>query len=103
MQASEETWFALFKAKYMPDGNFFNSRSMGTSRFSQELHKVEHLFKCGALHRVKDGKKTSFWEDVWCAEVPLKIQFPEIFKMCRLPKVWVSDCWDSEGWDIPLR
>jgi hypothetical protein len=26
MKGSEETWYKLLKAKYMPDGNFFDSR-----------------------------------------------------------------------------
>jgi hypothetical protein len=31
----------------MPDGNFFKSKSRGTSQFGQGLHKVKHLFKWG--------------------------------------------------------
>jgi hypothetical protein len=62
----------------MPDDNFFNSRSMGSSQFWQGLHKIKHLFKWGAIHRVKNGRNTSFWEDVWCGDVPLKVQYPDL-------------------------
>lgn len=60
MLGSDEMWLKLLKAKYMPDGNFFNSRCYGASQFWQGLHKVKHLFKWGAQHKVKDGCLTSF-------------------------------------------
>src|SRR6185312_6695268 len=87
----------------MPGGNFFDSKSRGSSQFWQGLHKIKHLFKWGAIHKVRDGKKTSFWRDVWCGEVPLKTQFPELFKICRDPTAWVCECWDVDGWNISLR
>jgi hypothetical protein len=40
VKGSGQIWYKLVKEKYMPDGNFCNSRSRGTSQFWQGLHKV---------------------------------------------------------------
>jgi hypothetical protein len=74
-KGSNETWYKLLQAKYMQDGNFFNSKCRGASQFWQGLHKVKHLFKWGAEHRVRSRGQTFFWEDVWLGGTPLKIQF----------------------------
>jgi hypothetical protein len=47
VRGSNDTWYKLLQAKYMPDDNFFNSKSRETSQFWQGLHKVKHLFKWG--------------------------------------------------------
>ena len=69
MKGSEETWCKLLQAKYMLGGDFFKSKSMGTSQFWQGLHKIKHLFKWGAIHKVENGAKTSLWNDVWIGDV----------------------------------
>jgi hypothetical protein len=69
-KGSNETWYKLLQAKYMQDGNFFNSKCRGASQFWQGLHKVKHLFKWGAEHRVRSGGQTFFWEDVWLGGTP---------------------------------
>lgn len=103
MKGSTETWYKLLQAKYMPDGDFFKSKSVGASQFWQGLHKIKHLFKWGAIHRVGNGAKTSFWNDVWLGDVPLKISFPELFSMSRNPNARVSEVWSSEGWELTFR
>ena len=35
--------------------------------------------------------------------MPLKTQFPELFKICRDPTAWVCECWDPDGWNISFR
>ena len=60
-KGSNDTWYKLLEAKYMSDGNFFSSKCKGTSQFWQGLHKVKHLFKWGAMHKVGDGSLTFFW------------------------------------------
>ena len=89
-KGGNETWLKLLEAKYMPDGNFFNSKSKGTSQFWQGLHKVKHLFKWGALHKVGDGFLIAFWGDVWLGPSPLKTQFPDLFNYCEDPTVLVA-------------
>ena len=56
----DEVWYKILKAKYMRNKFFFKSNSRGASQFWQGLHKVKHLFKWGAIHKVKDGAQTFF-------------------------------------------
>jgi len=103
MKGSEETWYKLLQAKYMPDGDFFKSRSTRASQFWQCLHKIKHLFKWGAIHKVGNGAKTFFWNDVWIGNVLLRINFPELFSMSRSPNARVSDILSNGAWDISFR
>jgi len=48
----DELWFKILKAKYMGVWGFFDSNVKGNSQFWQNLHKVKHLFKWGAILRV---------------------------------------------------
>ena len=75
-KGGNDTWLKLLEAKYMPDGNFFNSKYKGTSQFWQGLHKVKHLFKWGALYKVGDGSLTAFWDDVWLGQSPPQDSIP---------------------------
>jgi hypothetical protein len=103
VQGSDDLWFKILQAKYMPNGNFFQSKTRGASQFWQGLHKVKHLFKWGAVYKVHNGEKISFWEDVWLGDVPLKIQFPTLFSFCEDHLVSVADSYDEGEWSIDLR
>jgi hypothetical protein len=103
VQGSDDLWFKILQAKYMPNGNFFQSKTRGASQFWQGLHKVKHLFKWGAVYKVHNGEKISFWEDVWLGDVPLKIQFPTLFSFCEYHLVSVADSYDEGEWSIDLR
>ena len=41
--------------------------------------------------KVGDGKTTSFWEDFWAGNRPLKLQFPCIYKLSNREGGEVSD------------
>ncbi|RLN34680.1 putative retroelement [Panicum miliaceum] len=104
MKGSEGVWFKLLQAKYMRNGkSFFTSSSRGSSQFWQGLHKVKHLFKWGALFKVKDGEKVSLWEDSWVNDSPLKHQFPSLYAFCEDPLATIADCWQDGEWDVNFR
>jgi hypothetical protein len=48
----------------------------------------------GGAVEVNNGKDTLFWEDVWLGEVPLKMNFPQIYSYCADKQCTVSDCWE---------
>jgi hypothetical protein len=60
----ESLWLRLLKAKYMKEEDFFKSKDTHGSQFWKGLHKVKHLFKRGAIHKVGNGAMTQFWNDV---------------------------------------
>jgi hypothetical protein len=55
VKGSEDLWYKLIQAKYMPEGNFFTSETRGVTQFWQGLHKVKHLFKWGQSIEQKRG------------------------------------------------
>ena len=87
----------------MPNANFFNSKCEGTSQFWKGLHKVKHLFKWGTIHKVGDGTLTSSWSDVWLDQSPLKLQFPNLFRICEDSTAMVAYCCANNGWPINFR
>jgi len=64
---------------------------------------VEHLFKWGAIHKVHNGVRTSFWHDIWVGDAPLRVQFPALFNMCRNPDATVDSCYFEGEWEVELR
>jgi len=99
----DEVWYKLLKAKYMRHKSFFNSKSRGASQFWQGLHKVKHLFKWGAIHKVRDGSQTFFWLDTWLGDSPLKIQYPTLYSISRDPNAMVADIYYGGEWTIDFR
>jgi hypothetical protein len=88
--------------KYMRDADFFKSKDSHGSQFWKALHKVKHLFKCGVIHVVGDGKRTQFWNDVWITSSPLRISFPRIYDICDNKNISVAGCAQMD-WHPHLR
>lgn len=102
-KGSDETWFKILQAKYMPDGSFLSSKSRGISQFWQILHKVKHLFKWGAIYKTKGGSSADFWDDVWIGDTPLGIQFLQLFNMCKFPHSRLAANWEDGDWAVEFR
>ena len=103
LKAPNTTWYKLLKAKYMPSGNFFCSKVRGSSQFWQGIHKVKHLFKWGAIHKVGNGLNTFFWSDIWLNDTLLKTQFPNLYSMSRFANALVADNWMENEWQVEFR
>ena len=103
LKAPNTTWYKLLKAKYMPSGNFFCSKVRGSSQFWQGIHKVKHLFKWGAIHKVGNGLNTFFWSDIWLNDTLLKTQFPNLYSMSRFANALVADNWIEDEWQVEFR
>jgi len=64
---------------------------------------VKHLFKWGAVFKVRNGDHCKFWEDCWAKEVPLGISHENLFRMVRNPHCSVSECWEEDEWVMDFR
>lgn len=42
--------------------------------------------------KVQDGRRTTFWWDVWHKQSPLKDFFPDLFSLCTSPDAQINDC-----------
>lgn len=73
----------ILRKKYLKGKGFCQSKCRGASQFWQGLHEVKEWYEKGKAHIVKGGEQTRRWEDVWMGEVPLKIMFPKLFKICH--------------------
>jgi hypothetical protein len=102
-QGSNDTWFKLIKGKYMTKGNFFLSSDRDASQFWKGLHKVKHLFKWGAIYKVRDEEGTLFWKDTWWGDVPLKLVYPRFFDICMDKDARVVDYYEDGEWNIDLK
>lgn len=63
-------------------------------------------FKEAIQIQIGSGKKTQFWNDVWCTNRPLKLEAPHIYEITSNKTVKLADCKCSNrgnGWNIPLR
>jgi hypothetical protein len=83
----DRVWARLLSAKYLRGGNLFKSNCTHGSQFWKSLHKVKHLFKWAAIHKVGDGKSTQLWDDVWILFSPLRIQYPKLYAICDDPEI----------------
>jgi hypothetical protein len=79
----DSLWVRLLSAKYMRRGDFYKSKETNGSQFWKGLHKVKHLFKWGAIHKVGNGQLTQFWDDVWVTSSPLRLHFPSLYVICE--------------------
>jgi hypothetical protein len=61
------------------------------SQFWRAIQKVKWLFKLGARHLVRNGKRTFFWQDWWTGLGPLHARFPLLFGCCDQPFITVHE------------
>jgi len=53
--------------------------------------------------QVVSGRQTRFWHDCWLGDCPLKLEFPNIFKITVQPDIDVHQAYTNGQWNIPLR
>ncbi|KAL6607011.1 hypothetical protein ACP70R_042664 [Stipagrostis hirtigluma subsp. patula] len=82
---------------------FLQSRSDTGSQFWKGLHSVKDHYEKGLEFRVRNGKKTRFWEDVWLNKCPLRVSFPKLFAICNQQLASVDDLWSLDGWKFSFR
>lgn len=73
------------------------------SQFWKGIQKVRDIFNWGCKCIVNHGLNTRFWEDVWVGEIPLKLEFPNLFELCADKEILVGDCWAGDGWCVRFR
>ena len=68
----------------------------------KEIRKEWELLSTNAVFLIGDGRRISFWEDIWCSGEALKIAFPALFDLTVHKDARVVDIWDNTsevgGW-----
>ncbi|XP_024195998.1 uncharacterized mitochondrial protein AtMg00310-like [Rosa chinensis] len=56
----------LYKARYFPDGNFWNVSEYATPSYSwRSIFATKDLLHAGSLWQIGDGASLSVWNDSW--------------------------------------
>lgn len=56
---------------------------------------VKQIFWEFIRFKLGDGENIRFWLDVWVGDVPLRVTFPNIFKLALDSSALVANCFDS--------
>ena len=94
--------YQLLRPKYLHNKTLMNSKNRTCSQFWKGIQTVKYKIRFGLGFKVHNGRDTIFWDDVWLTNVPLRLDFLEIYIKCRKKDDWVRDLWDGEAWSIPL-
>ncbi|WVZ83657.1 LOW QUALITY PROTEIN: hypothetical protein U9M48_030784 [Paspalum notatum var. saurae] len=77
-------WQRLLRNKYLkakPLGE--GGKKPGVSHFWGGLMDVKKEFLSLGSFTINDRTQVRFWEDTWCGNRPLKLQYPSLFNIVR--------------------
>ncbi|XP_059630150.1 uncharacterized protein LOC132273143 [Cornus florida] len=79
-------------------------------RFGMERHWLWRkvvVSRFGESRGGWDGRRISFWEDVWCGDIPLALAFPQLFRIASERQARVINCYHLDNgrlvWDIRFK
>ncbi|WP_288443208.1 hypothetical protein, partial [uncultured Serratia sp.] len=52
---------------------------------------------------VNNGRRTSFWDDVWLLQVPLRVYFEDLYKINEQQGGTVREIWQEGEWCLTFR
>ncbi|WVZ53335.1 LOW QUALITY PROTEIN: hypothetical protein U9M48_004295 [Paspalum notatum var. saurae] len=97
-------WQSLLRNKYLkakPLGD--EGKKPGVSHFWAGLMDVKQEFLSLGSFAIGDGTQVRFWEDTWCGNQPLKLQYPSLFNIVRKKGATVADVMSSVPLNISFR
>lgn len=97
-QGATGLWVDLLRAKYFPNGNFFEGEQRG-SPFWNDLQANKPAFAMGAKFAIGNGRSARFWTNHWVGSQPLWAEFQDLYTIAVDPAMSVAE----EHWPRPLR
>ncbi|XP_040249723.1 uncharacterized mitochondrial protein AtMg00310-like [Aegilops tauschii subsp. strangulata] len=88
-QGATSLWVDLPRAKYFPNGNFFEGAARG-SPFWNDLQAIRPAFAMGAKFIIGDGRSARFWLDYWAGSQPLWSEFQDLYALAVNPNQSVA-------------
>nr|XP_020188520.2 uncharacterized protein LOC109774221 [Aegilops tauschii subsp. strangulata] len=101
-QGEAGLWADLLRAKYFPNGSFFQGATRG-SPFWNDLQSVRQAFTLGAKFAIGDGRSARFWLDLWIGTQPLWVEFQDLYSIAVDPDLTVASVLSSSPPAIYLR
>lgn len=93
----------LLHKKYLKRESFFKGQKGNVSQFWSGLQDVAKICQLYTKRVVKDGRRTSFWDNVWLLQVPLRVQFEDLYKINEQQGCSVRDIWQGGEWGLTFR
>jgi hypothetical protein len=101
-QDEDKIWARIMHAKYLDASDLSSGSGHGGSPFWKSLHKIKHLFKVGAKHEVRNGRRTSFWKDWWIGRGPI-MESPLLFAICDNQDISVAEALRHNSLQVRFR
>jgi hypothetical protein len=99
----ESACCTLLRRKYLGEKSFFSCNQRECSQFWKGLQAIKESCLRGIKYVLGDGKKTRFWLDIWFGEIPFRIRFPKLFRICHEQNYTVWEVLQSGGCDLSFR
>jgi hypothetical protein len=96
-------WRKVIMAKYGSlDGGWMSKAPSGPHGVGlwKFIHSRWANFSKLVAFEVGDGSLIRFWDDLWCSEEPLKLVYPELFRIACVQEGPVSDFVHYHGHDV---
>jgi hypothetical protein len=78
-------WQKFMWKKYLEKSCVFSARHRPhESPLWSDMLKVKDLYLSGRSMNVRNGRRTHFWGDKWCGQIPLKDKFPGLYAMSKI-------------------
>ncbi|KAJ1255620.1 hypothetical protein BS78_K181300 [Paspalum vaginatum] len=93
----------LLRRKYMGEKGVLQQKSRGgASQFWQSLWEAKDWYEKVLGWKCESGIRVRFWDDVWLDECPLRVSYPNVYKICDDKNISVADA-HSRGWNLSFR
>ncbi|XP_026429943.1 uncharacterized protein LOC113326421 [Papaver somniferum] len=100
-------WYKIIVDKYGDDFSFWNpgkiTQSYGVSCWRSIAEMAGLIYDNCTLY-LHSGRGISFWNDVWCGQLPLAAVYPNLYKLSRDRNVKLADMVSSNGnWKFDFK
>ena len=93
----------LLRRKYLGQKNIFQIKRSSGSQFWRGVLGVRKWFQWERAMKIKSGRQTRFWEDVWLGDRALKIDFHNLYNCCSDQSVTMEEALRSAGCNLKFR
>ncbi|GJZ69519.1 hypothetical protein Tco_0633069, partial [Tanacetum coccineum] len=106
---SNDLWARVIKNVYGHNGGIHDDRVHPYSTWGAILSSVKRLKQNGTdllalcVRKIRNGVRTSFWNDNWCGNSPLKTLYPRIYMLDYDRDRKVANWFNVRDWSSALR
>lgn len=99
----EDQCYNMLKNKYLQRNSFLQYNILSGSQFWKGILKSRDSLRWGCKSIVNNGLNTRFWEDVWAGDIPLKLDFPNLYELSADKGILVGTCSEGDGWNLNFK